>query len=41
MKTYDFSALALDMQQLQGIDSGKAIQLLFKASQKVRQLPNI
>jgi hypothetical protein len=27
MKPYDFSALALEMQQAEGIDPGKAVQL--------------
>ncbi len=37
MKAYDSSALALEMQQFQGIDSGKTVQLQSKADQKVRQ----
>jgi len=39
MKAYDSSALALEMQQLHGIDSGKTVQLQSKADQRVRQQP--
>jgi hypothetical protein len=41
MKAYDSSALALEMQQIQEIDSGKTIQLSSQASQKVRQQPKV
>jgi hypothetical protein len=39
MKAYDSSALALEMQRLQEIDSGKTIQLSSQANQKVRRQP--
>jgi len=37
MKAYDSSALALEMQRLREIDSGKTIQLSSQANQMVRQ----
>jgi len=37
MKAYDFSTLALEMQQVEGIDSEKAIQTTIQGGQRVRQ----
>jgi hypothetical protein len=41
MKGYDSSALALEMQQLQEIDSGKTIQLSSQTNQMVRLQLNV
>jgi len=41
MEAYNSSALALEMQQLQEIDSGKTIQLSSQTNQMVRQQLNV